>query len=82
MALHRQNGELQVRFRNKSLFKALQFVLKRKWRIWKRFFFRVEIFWFKQYFIQHFSHIHSIILYGTGFDKKLRAYVNHLLKVI
>ena len=35
--------------------------------------------WFKQYFIQHFSHIHSIILYGTGFDKKLRANVNHLL---
>ena len=32
--------------------------------------------WFKQYFIQHFSHIHSIIKYGTGFDKKLRAYVN------
>ena len=26
-----------------------------------------------------FSHIHSIILYGTGFDKKLRAYVNYLL---
>ena len=48
-----------------------------------RIFFAQRFFeaayWFRQYFIQHFSHIHSIILYGTGFDKKkLRAYVNHL----
>ena len=27
-----------------------------------------------------FSIFHSILLYSTGFDKKLRAYVNHLLK--
>ena len=26
-----------------------------------------------------FTYIHCIMLYGTGFDKKLKAYINHFL---
>ena len=26
------------------------------------------------------TYIHRLMLYGTGFDKKLEAYINHLLK--
>ena len=35
--------------------------------------------WFKQYLFMINLHIQYIIFYGTGFDKKLKAYKHHLL---
>ena len=36
--------------------------------------------WFKQYLFMINLHIQYIIFYGTWFDKKLKAYIHHLLK--
>ena len=40
-----------------------------------------DMFWFKHIYSIKFQVQYIQYSYGTGFDKKLKAYINHFLKV-